>query len=99
MIVLRNAAVIDGTGAQPLPGATVVVNGNRIEAVGCGIASPSGADIVIDLHGKAVLPGFIDAHVHLGGTDRLDYPSSVPRIAPGQIKQIVELVIANGCIV
>ena len=37
MIVLKNARLIDGTGAAPVNGATIVIRGNRIDAV-----SPSG---------------------------------------------------------
>ena len=74
MVIMKNATVIDGTGAKPVPSSTIILNGNRIESAGSGIIEPSGAEIVIDLHGKTVMPGFIDAHVHLGGTDGFDYP-------------------------
>lgn len=65
-IVLRNATLIDGTGAAPKPGMTVVVQGDRITAVfvdGAG-SVPENAD-VRDLSGQWLLPGLIDAHVHL----------------------------------
>ena len=74
MFVLKNATVINGTGAEPLSDATVIVRGSRIEVVGAGMKDLDGADIVIDLKGRFVLPGFIDAHVHFGGTERFDYP-------------------------
>ena len=44
----------------------ILVQGNRITAVGASVAIPSGAT-VIDLSGWTVLPGFVDAHVHLTG--------------------------------
>lgn len=65
-IVLRNATLIDGTGAAPKPGMTVVVQDGRIAAVfadGTGTL-PANAD-VRDLSGQWLLPGLIDAHVHL----------------------------------
>ena len=74
MIVLKNASVIDGTGAPPVKNATVIVNGNKIDAVGPGVSAPDGADIIIDLKGKTILPGFIDAHVHFGGADGFYHP-------------------------
>lgn len=42
----------------------IVISGNRIEAVGAGLAIPSGAN-VIDLSSMTVLPGLIDCHTHL----------------------------------
>lgn len=65
-IVLRNATLIDGTGAAPKPGMTVVVQDGRIAAVFAeGAATlPANAD-VRDLTGQWLLPGLIDAHVHL----------------------------------
>jgi enamidase len=63
---LTNALLIDGTGEPAVAGATVVVTGNTITAVGDATVIPPGAQVV-DLQGRTVLPGLIDAHVHLGG--------------------------------
>jgi imidazolonepropionase-like amidohydrolase/ketosteroid isomerase-like protein len=64
--VLRDVTVIDGTGAAPLRNATVVVTGDRIAAVGRrgAVKIPAGAR-VMDLAGKALVPGFIDMHAHV----------------------------------
>ena len=64
--VIRAGVLIDGTGAAPVRNAVIVVQGERITAVGTNVAIPKGAT-VIDLSGETVLPGFIDAHVHLVG--------------------------------
>lgn len=61
---IRAGAVIDGTGAAPVKNAVILIRGERIIAVGATVAIPAGAT-VIDLSGLTVLPGFIDAHVHL----------------------------------
>jgi imidazolonepropionase-like amidohydrolase len=44
---------------------TVVVERDKIHAVGTGISTPEGAK-VLDLGGKHVMPGLVDAHCHLG---------------------------------
>jgi dihydroorotase len=41
----------------------VLISGDRITAVGAGVAAPAGAKIV-DAQGQLVLPGFVDVHVH-----------------------------------
>ena len=64
--VIRAGTLIDGTGGAPVRNAVIVVQGERITAVGPGLAIPKGATVV-DLSGETVLPGFIDAHVHLVG--------------------------------
>ena len=61
---IRAGMLIDGTGAAPVKNAVVLVQGDRITAVGTNVQIPVGAT-VIDLSGATVLPGFIDAHVHL----------------------------------
>ncbi len=64
-LVIRNGTVIDGTGAAPIPDGMVIIEGERIVAVGreADTAIPSGAQ-VIDAQGGTILPGMIDSHVH-----------------------------------
>jgi imidazolonepropionase-like amidohydrolase len=61
---IRAGTLIDGTGAAPVKNAVILIQGERITAVGADVRIPGGAT-VIDLSGYTVLPGFIDAHVHL----------------------------------
>jgi len=63
-VAIRAGTLIDGTGAAPVKNAVILVQGDRITAVGTNVPVPAGAT-VIDLSGATVLPGFIDAHVHL----------------------------------
>ncbi|HEX3538321.1 MAG TPA: amidohydrolase family protein [Stellaceae bacterium] len=66
MLVLKNARLIDGTGAAPMAGATVVVKENRIETVTTRSQSDFPAEAqVIDLAGMTLLPGLIDCHDHM----------------------------------
>jgi imidazolonepropionase-like amidohydrolase len=66
VVVFRNANLFDAQTGQSRPGTTVVVSGNRIQAVGPdgSVQVPQGAQ-VIDAAGKALLPGLFDMHVHL----------------------------------
>ncbi|MGH7522133.1 MAG: amidohydrolase family protein [Gemmatimonadales bacterium] len=61
---IRAGTLLDGSGAAPVRNAVILVQGDRITAVGANVQVPAGAT-VIDLSGATVLPGFIDAHVHL----------------------------------
>ena len=65
-LVLTGATLIDGTGAAPVPDAAVVIDGERIIAAGPrrGLAWPADAQ-VMDVAGRTLLPGLIDAHDHL----------------------------------
>ncbi|MEW5687184.1 MAG: amidohydrolase family protein [Pseudomonadota bacterium] len=65
-VLYRNATLIDGTGAPSRAGMSVLVEGERIVAVGpaAGLAAPAGARVV-DLSGKFLLPGLVDSHEHL----------------------------------
>jgi imidazolonepropionase-like amidohydrolase len=64
-LVLTRANVIDGVAGQPLRDATVIVRDAKIERVATGRVEPPAAARVIDLGGRWVLPGLLDAHVHL----------------------------------
>jgi imidazolonepropionase-like amidohydrolase len=65
-LALVHGTLIDGTGADPVPNAVVLIAGERIL-----VAGPAGAVKVpagvqtIDVEGASILPGFINAHVHL----------------------------------
>ena len=48
---------------EVLEGATIVIQGSRITAIGKGVAIPTGAK-VFDLAGRTVIPGLVDAHAH-----------------------------------
>lgn len=68
MLVLQGATVIDGNGGPALPGMTLVLESGLIADIyGDGEKPvPEGADIR-NLKGYYVIPGLIEAHVHIGG--------------------------------
>ena len=63
-IVLHAAHLLDVAGGQMISPGEVLVVGERIVAAGQHVDRPAGAE-VIDLGGRTLLPGLIDAHVHL----------------------------------
>lgn len=66
-ILIRNGTLIDGSGGAPLPNAAVLVEDDRIRAAGPAnsLALPNANIAHVDAGGGFILPGFIDAHVHL----------------------------------
>ena len=64
VVLLRPARVFDGVDAGTHAGWSVLVRGERIEAVGPDLAAPAGAR-VIDLPGMTLMPGMIEGHSHL----------------------------------
>ncbi|MEE4162064.1 MAG: amidohydrolase family protein [Woeseiaceae bacterium] len=87
-VAFVNGMLLDGYEAEPIQQAVVVIEGNRIVAAGPRHRTPIPAGAtVVDIGGKTILPGLIDAHVHvdlighgdydryytfLGGMERLD---------------------------
>jgi len=66
-LVVTGATLIDGTGAPPRSGTTIVVRGGRIAAVTPdAMAEMFEGATVIDAAGKYVIPGLADMHVHFG---------------------------------
>jgi imidazolonepropionase-like amidohydrolase len=61
---ITNATLIDGTGANPVRNATIVIEGERITQIGTSVATPRDAE-AIDAGGRTVMPGMIDCHVHM----------------------------------
>ncbi len=62
--VLRAARMIDGKNDAVISPAMIVIRGKLIERIGRDLAIPAGAE-VIDLGDMTLLPGLIDAHVHV----------------------------------
>ena len=64
-LVLTHANVIDGTSERVIEDATVVVSDGKIERIEPGPFSPPTGAEIIDLDGRYLLPGLIDAHTHI----------------------------------
>lgn len=91
MVASRNFSIINAhivpIDAEPFHG-SLVVTGGRIEALGAEINTPDGYE-QIDAHGAWLLPGLIDAHVHLGvheqgeGTEGADFNETTEAVTAG----------------
>ena len=71
--VLTNLNLIDGSGREPIADAVIAISKGKI--VYAGAASgwmEAEQSVTLDLHGQYVLPGLIDAHVHLSGSGEAD---------------------------
>jgi imidazolonepropionase-like amidohydrolase len=95
MKVLKGGRLIDGTGAGPVPGITILIRDQRIEAVTTRADGdwPGDAEI-IDVSGMTILPGLIDCHAHLAmhGYDLarrwgLDEPQSTRTLRTAKVLQ------------
>src|ERR1700747_838989 len=63
-VVLHADRLLDVEGGKIVTPGEVLVEGERIVAAGTSVAHPAGAE-VIDLGDTTLMPGLIDAHVHL----------------------------------
>jgi len=72
---LVGGRLIDGWGGPPVNGAVILIDGERIQAVGTveTLPVPAGAE-VIDTRGMSLLPGLWDCHVHTMLLGHSDYP-------------------------
>ncbi|HEU4433630.1 MAG TPA: amidohydrolase family protein [Pyrinomonadaceae bacterium] len=95
---LVGGTLIDGYGSKPIRNSVVIIEGERIKAVGQigSLAIPPGAE-VISTEGMSVLPGLWDMHVHLMINGHSDYahwdktyPSQMEKvIMPASAKQLL----------
>jgi imidazolonepropionase-like amidohydrolase len=74
VIAVVGGRIIDGYGQAPIENGTVLIEGEKIVAVGSNaeVAVPAGAK-VIDASGRTVLPGMIELHAHLLAVGHGDY--------------------------
>src|SRR6516162_2616652 len=92
MISFRHATVLACTGADPVYDATVIVEGAVIRDVltSARAVTRVGGE-VIDCRGRTVMPGLIDAHVHVCAVEvdlaaqRREYPTSLLAYAAAQM--------------
>jgi hypothetical protein len=86
-VAITHVSVIDATGTPPQPDMTVIVDGQRIVALGSSAAVQLPADAkIVDGHGKFLIPGLWDMHVHEVFGDWL----------PRNEKIVPPLFVANG---
>ncbi len=63
-VAYQGARIVTMKGDEVIENGTLVVEGNRIKAVGANVAVPAGARTV-NVAGRTIIPGFIDEHAHL----------------------------------
>jgi imidazolonepropionase-like amidohydrolase len=75
LVALTGARLIDGTGRAPIEQATVLVRNGRVEAAGAAAAVqvPAGA-VRVNLSGKTLMPGIINAHGHVNPSNTSTLP-------------------------
>jgi imidazolonepropionase-like amidohydrolase len=65
--VIHAGTLIDAVQAEPRDRVSIIVDGDRIEAVVDGFATVGPADNLIDLSNHTLMPGLMDMHTHLAG--------------------------------
>jgi len=67
VIALTNATIITMNGEEVIEDGTILIENNRIKAVGSAtkMIVPKGA-VIMDMSNKTIMPGLIDVHAHLG---------------------------------
>src|SRR5579859_7231855 len=88
--ILTHANIIDGVSAAPTMDTTVVVADGRIKSIG---ETSAREGRIIDLKGRWLLPGFVDAHVHVGDiqTARRAIESGATTIASAGISHFADV--------
>lgn len=67
-LLIENVTLIDGTGRPPVAGASVLIDGDRIQLISRGSISAPEHTRRIDGTGKYLIPGLMDLHIHLQGS-------------------------------
>jgi imidazolonepropionase-like amidohydrolase len=84
VIAIRAGRLFDSRSGMMLANQVVIVRGDRIADVGPGLAIPPGAN-VIDLSNATVMPGMIDAHVHVNTGGDTEAQRTLIALANAQI--------------
>ncbi|MEQ9445597.1 MAG: amidohydrolase family protein [Rhodospirillaceae bacterium] len=84
-VLIQNVTLIDGTGAPPVSGASVLVQDGRFAEISTLPIIPPAGTNVVEGTGKFLMPGIIDSHIHLPGgrtgpgnrTMKIDMPTAL----------------------
>ncbi len=92
VLLVNDVTLIDGTGAPPRPGVSLLIRDGRIVSVTpAASALPAGVARVIDGHGLVAIPGLIDAHVHVSGSPRTEQLATLRTALRGGVTTVWDL--------
>jgi imidazolonepropionase-like amidohydrolase len=91
-LVIRDVTLIDGTGAAARPHVSIVVRDGRIAALLPSSATQEPqADVILNGSGLFVVPGLIDAHVHLSGAPWAEETAQIRRALRGGVTAVYDV--------
>lgn len=90
-LLIRNVTVIDGTGSAGRPGMDVLIRGGLIASVEATSADTTFDGRVVDGSGRFLIPGIIDAHVHLSTTRHEDVEPLLNWIVQGGVTTVRDM--------
>src|SRR5690606_39275845 len=89
-LVVRDANLVDGSGAPARPADVVVDEGRVVAVEPAGTASTAGARRTVDAGGRLVTPGFVDVHTHYDAQVTWD-----PWVTPSSWHGVTTVVMGN----
>ncbi|MGE3968445.1 MAG: amidohydrolase family protein [Dongiaceae bacterium] len=97
LLLLENAAILDAASTERRPGSAVLIEGATIREVSDRPIKSEGA-MRIDLGGRTLMPGLIDAHVHAIAvtTDLAQLARIPPYLVAAEAKDILEAMLMRG---
>lgn len=95
MLILKNAMIVTGDGQTVIPNGAVVVEEGRIVEVGDDAVSSGPRDTVMDLAGRLLIPGAVNAHSHANVTSPL-FASGAPALPRERISTHLDKQLLGG---
>lgn len=93
-LLIENALVIDGVGGEPVEGLSILIRDERIAAIGRDIEADGARSL--DATGLTVMPGLIDAHVHLGMVPGAGQRNDTAELTEQLMRDHLRAYLANG---
>ena len=90
-LLVHGATLVDGNGGAPRPDVDVLVRDGRIASVSPASSDAPSADVTIDARGLFLLPGLIDAHVHISGAPWDETTAALKRALQGGVTTVFDV--------